>query len=159
MLQDEIRELVVRPALKLAGLWSLPAETLVYATGMVESNYLHLKQVGGPALSFWQLEPATHLDLKKYLNQHNTRALAERILSACFMSVLPSDEMLVGNMRYAALMCRLLYYRQPEELPKANDARGLAQYHKKYYNTYKGKADVDKNTEVFQKIINDYKSH
>lgn len=39
---------------------------LLAATGKIESNYLHRRQIGGgPARSYWQVEPKTALDLLK----------------------------------------------------------------------------------------------
>ncbi|CAI3959154.1 unnamed protein product [Commensalibacter communis] len=41
----------------------------------------------------------------------------------------------------------------PAELPLANDASAMAQYHKKYYNTAQGKAVWQDNVDRFQQAI------
>ena len=72
MLPSQTLALVIRPALEKLSLWSLSAEELVRGTAIVESGLTYLKQHGdGPALSFWQVEPATHDDL--YTNFLNFR--------------------------------------------------------------------------------------
>ena len=49
------------------------AVNLVLATGIVESRYEYVRQMGdGPARSFWQVEPATAVDnLMHYLKHRN----------------------------------------------------------------------------------------
>ena len=40
------------------------ARDLIYETAMAETGYRHLEQMGaGPAVSFWQIEPATINDI------------------------------------------------------------------------------------------------
>jgi hypothetical protein len=151
---EQIREDIIRPALKAISLWSPEAEILIYGTGMVESNYENLKQIHGPALSYWQIEPNTHSGVRKYLSVRTNRDLFDRVTSCCFMSVLPDDEALIYNMRYAVIICRMIYYTYSAPIPDTNNAKDFAEYHKKYYNTAKGKADVGRNTEVFEKILN-----
>lgn len=148
-----MRELIIAPALKVSGLWSESAEILVYGTGMVESQYAYLKQMGGPALSFFQIEPETHSSIKAYLNSRFNKALWDRVTAASFMSILPDDDALIYNLRYAAIICRLVYYRSPCQLPEARDAKALSMTHKKVYNTMLGKADPAKNAVIFQDII------
>ena len=38
-------------------------------------------------------------------------------------------------MQYGAAICRLCYYRAPEDLPDERDLKGQARYWKRYYNT------------------------
>ena len=148
----DIRENIIRPALQLSYLWDENSEMLVFLTGIAESGYTNLKQVSGPALSYWQIEPDTHTFLKEYLEKPERVNLKSRILSACEMIILPSHHQLVYNMRYAAIMCRVRYLNAKPCIPFWNDAVGMAEYHAKWYNRG-GKADVEKNTILFQKII------
>ena len=47
------------------------AVTLVHETGLVESGYKYLRQLGdGPAKSFWQIEPATAIDNLAHYLEH-----------------------------------------------------------------------------------------
>ena len=57
------------------------------------------------------------------------------------------------DLTYAAAMCRIHYYRVPYKLPAADDAHGMAVYHKIYYNTYKGKTDPIDSMKIFERII------
>ena len=62
-MKKQIREIIVW-SLKKMDLYSLEAVDLIYKTGMAETGYRHLKQMGGgPAIGFWQVEPATLIDI------------------------------------------------------------------------------------------------
>jgi hypothetical protein len=55
---------IIRPALHAPGIWSQSLECLVLGTGAQESHYQYVQQIGGgPALGWWQCEPATHDDI------------------------------------------------------------------------------------------------
>ncbi len=54
---------VIRPTLMTLGLYSPAAEQLLLATAIQESHLTHRKQIGGPALSYFQIEPKTHNDI------------------------------------------------------------------------------------------------
>lgn len=133
-----LRDLIIRPTLETLNLWSLAAEALVLGTAIQESRLVYLRQVGGgPALGIYQIEPATHADLRRnYLD--NRPALKNRV--AAFLGPSPEpDQQLVTNLAYATAVCRLLYYRAPAPLPAADDVDGLAAYWKAHYNTPVGK--------------------
>ena len=157
MLRDEIRTHIIRPTLQVANLWSECAEILVYGTGIVESNYQHIIQIGNPAggaLGFFQMEAATFKDHCKWLDLFPQKNVKNNILAACYYVSMPIDPfVLISNIKFAALLCRAHYLRVPKPLPPANDAAALSQYHKKYYNTALGKADPESNAKIFQEII------
>jgi len=152
----QMKNRVIRPALKACNLWSSEAEMLVSGTGYVESGYIYLSQNPGIALGFFQVEPQTHLFLKQYLNQPRNIKIKANILNACEMSSLPGDEQLVYNMRYAAIMCRVRYLNAKPCIPCWNDAIAMAEYHAKWYNRG-GKADVAQNTIIFKQLIDGVK--
>ncbi|MGH2563574.1 MAG: hypothetical protein ACRDE5_03610 [Ginsengibacter sp.] len=137
-------------------MWSEEAELLVYGTGMVESHYEALYQIGMPTnggLSFWQLEPSDFKDLGIWLRNGFCKGMLDRVLSACYFTSFPVDAtVLASNIKFAALMCRVHYWRIKEPIPKGNNAAALSAYHKRYYNAG-GKAEVDVNTKIFQQII------
>jgi hypothetical protein len=54
---------VIRPALHSIGHHSAAAEKLLLATAIQESHLTHRKQIRGPALSYFQIEPETHQDI------------------------------------------------------------------------------------------------
>ncbi|MFT8367558.1 MAG: hypothetical protein ABF646_02275 [Acetobacter papayae] len=133
-----VRDLWVVPALAaLPGpLNTLSARQGVLGIGMKESEYTYLKQLGsGPALGFWQMEPATHDDM--WANFIRYRSDLQKPLSA-LAGGQPSAQALVTSPVYAAAMCRVHLFRSPEALPMANDAAGWAGYWKRNYNTDKG---------------------
>lgn len=146
---------IVRPALQLCGLWSEAAENLIVGTALAESNLNVVTQMGdGPALSFMQIEPKTFDDVVKYLHRADNKYLKDRLLAACFMDVFPDAKCLVWNIRLAVLIARLVYWRRHEPLPEKEDYEGMANYHKKHYNTYLGKADVSQNIKIFKMVTN-----
>lgn len=135
---------IIRPALKISGLWSEGAENLLLGTALAESNLNLLTQMGdGPALSFFQIEPKTYDDAVRYLYRNGNLALKDRILAACMMEIFPEAKCLAWNIRLAVLIARVIYWRRPEPLPDANNPEKLGQYWKRFYNSALGKGTVD----------------
>ncbi len=94
-------------------------------------GFFYTRQVGGPALSLFQMEPRTFRDVLDYcLRKHNSLA-----------NELPCEaERLVFDPPFAAAMSRVFFMRFPEPLPPPADIPALAAYAKTYWNTEKGKA-------------------
>ena len=121
------------------------ASDLVYETGLVESRYEYITQLGdGPARSFWQIEPATAIDnIKNYLSYRELDVV--KIAQATYINEdiwkSPNDhiwsDLLKYNMACAIAPCRIKYWRVPKKLPTSLEER--ASYWKKYYNSGKGK--------------------
>jgi len=142
---QQLLQHVVRPALQHIGLHSRAAEQLVLGTALVESRGEYVKQLGkGPALGLWQMEPATHDDilgnyvaykpqLKLWLNGLTTSA-----------KITDGALELVGNLFYAAAMCRIHYARVRDPLPGADEFGDMAMYWKRFYNTLLGAGTADK---------------
>lgn len=126
---------------------SKDAVELVLATGIVESRYEYIRQMGdGPARSFWQVEPASAVDNC----QHYLKYRPELMKSCAMASLVDTKywqmfeeeiwaEILEKNIAAGIVHCRLKYRRVPKRLPKSLE--GQAQYWKKYYNTEGGKGD------------------
>lgn len=145
----QLREEIIRPTLKMMGAHSESAENLVFGTAAHESHCgTYVKQVSGPALGIYQMEPATYEDI--WRNYLTSRTRRDEVLSWGLYGVKPPAEAMVYDMRLATIMCRLHYMRFSEALPQADDLQGLAEYWKKYYNTKLGKGTPDK-------FISDYK--
>lgn len=139
----QLRDLIIRPTLESLGMYSKAAEQLVLGTACHESECGQwLKQIRGPALGIYQMEPATHGDIINNWLVHNA-ALYERVMRVVGDGRFSADR-LVYDLRYATVMCRLHYRRRPEPLPDAGDWAAMAEYHKKYYNTYLGKSTPEK---------------
>lgn len=157
-LAKELRQFVIEPTLNKAG-WITPSDhVLIYGTGWVESDYIHVMQIGTPkngGVGFFDDEPSDYKDIYTWLRNGFNRNILDRILSICNFATLPTDiSILASNLAYATLICRTHYHRVKEPVPAANDALGMATYHKNHYNSSLGKADIEKNTAVWQRIIN-----
>jgi hypothetical protein len=124
--------LEIRPALVSIGLWSRAAEQLLLATAIQESRLFYRRQINGPALGFFQMEPRTHDDIW-------TNFLAYRKELASKVEALMDDGadklgQLERNDRYAAAMARVHYYRYPDPIPELGDIEGMAELWKRRYN-------------------------
>lgn len=138
-----LREYVIRPACEAIGLYSLAAEQLLLGTACQESKcgtYLH-QLGGGPALGIFQMEPATWGDLYKNFMAGDRLTLRDKVdalASNAGGKKFPAAEEMTFNLRYAAAMCRIHYYRVKAPLPAAGDIEAQAAYWKRFYNTPAG---------------------
>ena len=148
---SEIKWGLIAPTLEKIGLYSDTALNLVTGTGLVESGYrVTVQSGGGPALGWFQMEPATHDDCWRNYLRYKPE-LAQSVSALCHAAK-PSSSLLQSNPAYAAAMCRVKYLRVPAPLPPDN-AQSLSLYHKRNYNTMQGKADATKNIPLFQTAI------
>lgn len=125
-------------------MYSADAFDLMMGTAAQESLFRYIYQQGGPALSFWQVEPATAEDnISNFLKFRSVEAA--KILQACGMVALPAGDMirkmLERNMAFACAMARVKYYRIKEPIPSSLD--GKANYWKQHYNTAGGAGSVE----------------
>lgn len=143
---------IVTPALKRIGLASPAAINLVTGIGLVESGYRTRKQVNGPALGYWQMEPATERDC--WTNFLNYRPFLAGLVRKIAEPDKPSSLLLLSNDAYASAMCRIRLYRSPDPLPSPDCALALCQYWKLHYNSLIGKGQVDNShISMFQQAI------
>jgi hypothetical protein len=126
------------------------AVNLVFGTAIQESSLIYLEQVpSGIAVSLFQIEEATYLDLINRMSP----SMRHKILAYCSLTDFPKDyKFLIGNLTLSIIMARMKYYLIPEALP-ANDPEALAEYHKKYYNTVKGRTDINRSTINFNMAV------
>jgi hypothetical protein len=157
----DVIDLIIRPALSGISLGGEAAVQLLAGTCAQESGMgSNLKQVSGPALGLFQIEPATHADIhNNYLRFHSD--LASKIYSVCGMAwqnigTIPWDELLVYNLRYAACMARVKYYRTSAPLPALNDIEGQANYWKTIYNTAGGAGETNDYLASYVKYVQPY---
>ena len=147
---DHLRREIVAPALRHIGMWSEAAENLLLGTAAVESRMgTYLRQIGGPALGIWQVEPATHLDCwDNWLDYRPDAArlvldLVPRIYRLPDDSPVPVDpQALASCPLYCCAIARIVYRRAPEPLPAPTDWAALEAYHKRRYNTVAGKTKL-----------------
>lgn len=146
---DQLRELIVRPALKDIGLWSQAAEDLVIGTAAQESILgTYIKQIRGPALGIYQCEPETHADIIRWL-KNNVRLC--NVVDAAVGGLRSNDERLMHDLRYATVICRLHYFRRPGAIP--DTLRGQAAYWKRHYNTHLGKGTIDQYVDNYMRLV------
>jgi hypothetical protein len=84
------------------------------------------------------MEPATHDDIWQNFLQYK-RELASKVSELSTPAALTAGALeLVGNLYYAAAMCRVHYARVRAQLPKDSEFGDMANYWKQYYNTTLG---------------------
>tara|TARA_R110002020_G_scaffold288669_2_gene504138 strand:- start:7440 stop:7892 length:453 start_codon:yes stop_codon:yes gene_type:complete len=116
------------------------AVNLIYETGMAESGYRALVQKGGgPALSFFQIEPATGRDIFNNYVEYRQNLVESMINFG--LDPMNLDFCIKTNIAIAICMCRFHYRRVPSAIPKTKNGR--AKYWKKHYNTELGKGTVE----------------
>ena len=112
------------------------AKTLLLLTAAHESHLgKYIRQVGGPALGIFQMEPLTHEDHWSYITP---REWLYDALCAMNLECDTDASALEYNLKYAIVMARIHYYRKPEWIPE--DIKGISEYAKQHYNTKAGKA-------------------
>lgn len=143
----DLLELVVRPAVAALGLPGRLGRDekelrraecqLLMGTAAVESSFSHLRQSGGgPALGLWQMEgrigagsPRTHEDIWT-----NFLAYRPELRRRIGLDSAPGAERLAYDLRYAAMMARLQYFRAPEPMPAADDLAAMDKLYLVRYN-------------------------
>jgi hypothetical protein len=149
----QLRELIIKPALDCLQMYSDSAEELLVFTCACESlGGTYLKQVKGPALGIYQMEPATYTDIWENYIKNQGHVL--NLLSINFdVHKLPLPERMIYDLKFATAMARLHYRRRKEPLPQATDIDGIWEYYKKYYNTHLGKAEKETSIKHYQKFL------
>jgi len=152
---EQLLRLVVRPTMNHVGLPGRVSEMMVMGTAAVESGFDAIQQIGGgPALSLWQIEPATVEDLWERAGR-NWDDKIEKLVApfggepgdgeGLFTNII---NQLPGNLFLGAALCRLIYYYKPfridpefaaGESPMPELIHYLAGLWKEHYNTEKGK--------------------
>ena len=130
---------LIEEVLNRIGLYSEDAVRLVYETGLAESRYRHLEQINGPALGFFQIEPATVRDIWENYALHHPK-----IRDSLFALGFDESELefrIISNIALQIALCRLTYRRDPDEIP--NNMIDRAAYWKKVYNTRLGKGTLE----------------
>jgi hypothetical protein len=152
---SQVKQLVIIPTLALmpTKFQGATAVNLLAGTILVESSGVYLKQLGsGPAMGLLEMEPTTEADCWDNFLAYNPE-LAE-IVSKMVAPIPDRLTQLETNLTYAVAMARIKYYRAPDPLPAFDDAIGLANYHKNFYNTSGGATLVAQSKVLFQEAIN-----
>lgn len=138
---QQLKDLIIKPALLDLLVYSdVAMELLVFTCAAESRGGTYLKQIKGPALGIYQMEPATYNDIwVNYIYKQPGLLLQLTHLFQC--NQMPSEERMLYDLRFATAMARIHYLRIPEALPAIYDIPGLWKYYKTYYNTAYGKAD------------------
>ncbi|MGA1876446.1 MAG: hypothetical protein ACMUIA_12645, partial [bacterium] len=120
---------LIKRVLDDLGLCSQSAVNLLLGTAAQESGFgTYLRQISGPALGVFQMEPATEEDIWRNYLRYQER-LRNSVVQCTFISF-PTPGALVWNLAYSISMARIKYYRSPDPLPSPDDIEGLAAYWK-----------------------------
>lgn len=139
------------------GMHSKEAVELVFLTGLVESGYKYISQIGSDiARSFWQVEVATAKDcVDNYLvyRQDVLKSFGEAVHRK------PSEilawteeelhELMWHDMALGIAFCRIKYRRVPKPLPKT--LAECASQWKAFYNTEHGSGTISHFLEMADK--------
>jgi hypothetical protein len=160
--QKQLRR-AIKEVLSYLGVYSKAAEELLMLTAAQETHCgKYLWQIDGPARGIFQMEPDTETDLWMnflHYNEELTRKVGNLTMvgpgyvgtegASRTDKKLFSKFDLKYNIAYQIAMARMQYYRHSEPLPAADDVPALADYYKKYYNTYSGAATVSEAMENY----------
>lgn len=128
--RKQFRDLIARRLIE-RGLHSEAAVNLLMGTAAQESRFgTYLRQIRGPAVGVFQMEPGTF----NWLRDRYAKDYPEIAAREC-------DEM-EWDLDLAILFARLRYRVVQAPLPAADDVMGLGHYYKAHYNTPAGKATV-----------------
>lgn len=139
---DQLKTIVIQQTLIPLKLWCPRSENLLCATAAMETQGgKYIKQIGGPALGIYQMEPTTHDNLWRHkLSQPKNLPLVRAMLNQFGFARAPNSTVLMWHLGYATFMARYFYFIIPEELPAEDDLKGQWSYYKMYWNTKSGKA-------------------
>lgn len=155
---DEVLREFARVADK-PSLYSKDAVELLMLTAAQETHLgRYLKQIKGPALGIFQIEPATLADL--ITNYLMYRGKLGKIVQSLYVKGLgmagTADSVglnMQGNLILQVVIARLIYRRVPEPLPDNRSHEAMAQYWKKYWNTSLGRGTVEEAVQNYQKYV------
>ena len=138
-LVNDVKEIAEVVLYKLDA-YSDDALALVMRTGMAESGYRALRQMGdGPAIGFFQVELDTAQDtLDNYVAYR--QKLKDKLVGLGLGNDLEFS--LLSNIALQVAFCRLKYRRDKDPIPSWDNLEAQAKYWKKVYNTELGAGTV-----------------
>ena len=150
---------VVRPTLEHLSvveprLGGLASEQLMLGTAIAESGLSALAQIGGgPAVSMFQIEPATFKDIYyRYLQKPGKESLQTAIRELQVSAFGPLAQ-LSGNRFFACGIARIKFWMVPDPLPHLNDLEGMGAYYKTWYNTEGGAGDAGRWADLYRQFV------
>lgn len=151
---QQLKELIIKPTLIDLIMFSDDAMELLVFTCAIESlGGTYLKQIKGPALGIYQMEPETYNDIwHNYINNKKDLSLLMATNFEC--NLIPAEDRLIYDLRFATAMARIHYARVSEEIPKKENLKEVWNYYKRYYNTLLGAAQEDHSFRQYLSFIN-----
>ena len=150
---QQLHDYIIKPTLEYMGknYNSEEARFLLLCTAAIESDCGHfIKQVNGPALGIWQMEPVTHTDIWENCDALSLGGDFHEIVSNLApLYCNPKSGELIDSPKYACAMARLKYSMDRHALPKYNGGTPLDldmfyRYYKRVYNTHLGASTFQK---------------
>ncbi len=150
--KEQLRDLITE-TLKQINMHSESAVNLLMGTAAQESHLgTYIRQIKGPALGIFQMEPATHNDIWDNYIDYKPLSFTQNIAKTSNVQF-PDSNTLLFNLKYAIIMCRLHYRRVPETLPEYYDVKGLSRYWKVYYNTHLGRGTEEEFIKNYSRFV------
>lgn len=143
---QQLYDYIIKPTHEYMGgnYESKNANFLSLCTAAIESNCgYYIKQVGGPALGPWQMEPNTHIDIHQNCDALDDKVFLAKLYDLTIVTDIPLYS-LVTSLKYACAMARLKYSMDKATLPDHNDIKAVYDYYKRIYNTPLGASTYDK---------------
>lgn len=158
---QQLHDCIIKPTLEYMGenYNSIEARFLLLCTAAIESDCGHyIKQVNGPALGIWQMEPDTHDDIWNNCDAiklgdsvlfKSISNLGFKVSPPAFRGIMAANRDLIMSPMYACTMARLKYSMDPKALPEYTSNSDLDlvtfyHYYKRVYNTELGASTLDK---------------
>lgn len=149
---NQFRENILTPALEAIQFRDPNFRELLVFTCAVESaGGTYVKQIKGPALGIFQMEPATYTDVWQNYILRKPDIVNLLSLNLGVNRMMPPQE-LISNLSFATVMAALLY-KQRKANPTSSDADELWNIYKPLYNTVKGAAQKDASIKAYKKFI------
>lgn len=127
-------------------------ELLMFTAAHESKLGTYLKQLNdGPAKGLFQIEPATWEDIME--NYLKYRPSLYDTVQAFDIPNMPDVVNMEGNIPMQIVMARVHYLRVAEALPNHMSTFSMAEYYKKYWNTYKGKATISGAIDSYHKYV------
>lgn len=151
---NQLKVYIIESSLHDLDLYSNSAVQLLMLTAAQESKLGHyIVQIRGPAKGIFQMEPATHDDIWENFLKYKPDLAVKLEHLAGTHPVQPSADVMVWNLKYAAAMARIHYYRVSQALPEPDDIQAMADYWKQYYNTPKGRGTSAEAVHNYQRYV------
>ena len=145
---QQLRDYIIRPVVGELPGESENAVELLMLTAAVESNLgYYVRQVRGPALGIYQMEPATYADI------WDIYLFRKPVIVEVVRKWGRTANDMIGCLYFATAMARIHYLRKPEPLPDKDDVLGMAQYWKDHYNTHLGRGTTEKAAEAYHYLV------